>query len=349
MARVVRGPRLLETLRVAIADGGPVRLAVAFWGAGAVEALGLEGRRDVEVICNLAMGGTNPDEIERLLAAGARVHVLDTLHAKMGVAGGIGFVGSSNVSANGLGLQGAEVARWDELNTVFRSERALDRLRREFEGLRGRAGEALRPGDLRLEAARVRWRRRRLLVSDEHAYPGREQTLLKAMKEDHEWFRDRRAYLALHIQMTAEEEKEFMENAERIKAQHGEHYECYWGWPDLPNDAHLLSVEMTPRGTAKLEGLYLRHSWMPDGGGDFQLCQRAKTICGFEIPGRNEWPQWKQKIEAAWKELPKEARGEAHWVNLHVIAVHGVKAALLKAVDRSRRGEAPSGMSMCTI
>jgi hypothetical protein len=43
------------------------KIAVAFWGRGAVETLGIDRRAlQVEIICNLDSGACNPAEIEGL-------------------------------------------------------------------------------------------------------------------------------------------------------------------------------------------------------------------------------------------------------------------------------------------
>ena len=100
-------------------------LAVAFWGKDAARDLGLERHADdraddrpTELICNLASGGTNPDEIKKLIDFGINVKQCDTLHGKVYVFDRCFVVGSSNASANGLALQGKEVSYWHEANIL---------------------------------------------------------------------------------------------------------------------------------------------------------------------------------------------------------------------------------------
>jgi hypothetical protein len=57
------------------------------------------------------MGGTNPAEIKRMIAKAVTVYSHPTLHVKMGIAGQFELVGSSNASANGLSVEGAESTR----------------------------------------------------------------------------------------------------------------------------------------------------------------------------------------------------------------------------------------------
>jgi hypothetical protein len=99
-----------------------IRAAVAYWGADAMEQLGIEGLagRDVIIICDLMSGACNPDEIERLQKYLGRQRVLmrDNLHAKVWLTEKGAIVGSSNASANGLGFERAELRGSIEANLL---------------------------------------------------------------------------------------------------------------------------------------------------------------------------------------------------------------------------------------
>ena len=90
--------------------------AVAFWGAGAAGKLHQGGQGEFRAICNLASGGTNPFEIRKLNRKNIRQS--DTLHAKVYIGSQNVIVGSANISANGLGFEGIEQARWTEAGTL---------------------------------------------------------------------------------------------------------------------------------------------------------------------------------------------------------------------------------------
>ncbi|MBY0567453.1 MAG: phospholipase D family protein [Hyphomonadaceae bacterium] len=114
-----RGGQRLAAVRE-IASGDNPRFAVAFWGRGAPEALGLKDGR-YKIICNLEMGGTNPHVIRALDAAEIertgftkRIRQRDDLHAKVFICDHLALVGSANASANGLGFEGAEAKGWLE-------------------------------------------------------------------------------------------------------------------------------------------------------------------------------------------------------------------------------------------
>jgi hypothetical protein len=105
-------------------------LAVAFWGKGAPEELGIsKSQARLTVICNLSMGGTNPAVIRSLRTThGApTVRQNDRLHAKVYLFAHAAVIGSSNASANGLALEGSELTHWDR-KAAGRRGRGLLRL-----------------------------------------------------------------------------------------------------------------------------------------------------------------------------------------------------------------------------
>ncbi len=57
-----------------VASGKRLSCAVAFWGVGSDATIGEIKNREVRLICNLQTGGTNPEAIRTLLAAGANIH-----------------------------------------------------------------------------------------------------------------------------------------------------------------------------------------------------------------------------------------------------------------------------------
>lgn len=83
-----------------------LRIAVAFIGNGASQLIGPQAK-DVKIICNLTMGGTNPNEIKTLINRFGRksVRQIDNLHAKLYIGTEYAIVGSANMSTNGLGNQ----------------------------------------------------------------------------------------------------------------------------------------------------------------------------------------------------------------------------------------------------
>lgn len=106
------GHTILERVRWLLGRQEPINLAVAFWGAGAIDRIGLRerhanaGERRTRIICDLMSGACNPGEIRQIRAmqpTGVEVRTLDGLHAKVYSTTCHSIIGSANVSANGLG------------------------------------------------------------------------------------------------------------------------------------------------------------------------------------------------------------------------------------------------------
>ena len=102
-----------------VAEEKQLYVAVAFWGEGAVSYIHPDISKPIHIICNLKSGGTNPYVIEKLVERAAthshiKVKQCDRLHAKIIVGDSSALVGSANFSANGLGLEGKELAHWLE-------------------------------------------------------------------------------------------------------------------------------------------------------------------------------------------------------------------------------------------
>lgn len=97
-----------KALRERILDvckGDNLRCAVAFWGAGATDKLQLGKRRDLEIVCDLTMGGTNPKELRALGAPrNAKLRHVPGLHSKVYLSERGVLTGSANASDNGVGF-----------------------------------------------------------------------------------------------------------------------------------------------------------------------------------------------------------------------------------------------------
>lgn len=122
------GQAITNRIRGLIATGGPVKAAVAYWGAGASGGLGIVPGTDLTIVCDLLSGACNPAEIASLreTLGNERVLTLDNLHAKVWIGEGEVIVGSSNASSNGLCLGEMEQNRNFEGNGYSRDQAAVE-------------------------------------------------------------------------------------------------------------------------------------------------------------------------------------------------------------------------------
>lgn len=126
----------LEALRAMLSEVDDARLAVAFWGRGAIEALGLDRPNlRLKLLCNLDSGACNPDELRRLLALpGVQLRSHPALHAKIYWTPDRAVLGSSNASANGLAVEG-QTTGWREANLLVEDAAVVREIGLRFEAL----------------------------------------------------------------------------------------------------------------------------------------------------------------------------------------------------------------------
>ncbi|WP_413991495.1 hypothetical protein ACMDCR_05195 [Labrys okinawensis] len=63
MTKLLEVAHLQAEIAALVPSSRTMRLAVAFWGNGAIEALGLpETLGHARIVCNLRLGGTNPNQ-----------------------------------------------------------------------------------------------------------------------------------------------------------------------------------------------------------------------------------------------------------------------------------------------
>jgi hypothetical protein len=99
----VRGNDLATAWRHLAPAKSSVSLAVAYWGDGAADLLGLNRLGSVRIICNLQSGACNRNVVEQLvLDSRVGLRTIDNLHAKVYIAQKGVIIGSSNCSHNGM-------------------------------------------------------------------------------------------------------------------------------------------------------------------------------------------------------------------------------------------------------
>lgn len=115
----VRPDQYQSVVAGVVAEEPRLDVAVAFWGEDADVHIHPEISRPIRMIVNLRSGGTNPWMIKGLLRKARKnphieIQQCDRLHAKVIVGESNLIAGSANLSRNGLGLEGQELAHWLE-------------------------------------------------------------------------------------------------------------------------------------------------------------------------------------------------------------------------------------------
>jgi hypothetical protein len=275
----------LKLIRKQMKESQTARLAVAFWGKGAVGRLGIDKRKEpVEIVCNLSQGGTNPKEVRALFAlphiGKERVLQNDKLHAKVYLFDQLAVVGSSNASANGLCLEGEELKGWLEANVVVPDGPGLVELRRML--TKRFAGRAISEPDLKA-AEELRKRRRTISKS----VPGK--SLLDALINNPEIVERENIYFAAYDEDLSDAgEKE----QKQLRFEQGPDFGLFESWPDVPREVPIVCFWIGTRGSLRPDGVWLVARKRNDRqNGRYQVCQRFQNASIFE-PNQKD-PRWK--------------------------------------------------------
>lgn len=233
-------------------------VAVAFWGKGAERAFSEWNGESMLIICNLAMGGTNPAAIKALRELpNVEIRQLDDLHAKVIITDHALLVGSANVSANGLGLENGEIAGWREAGVLSEAADLMQSANNWFESLWRKACIIK---DVDLENAESLWNSRRA----ERPSVGAGGSLLEQSLED---VRDRAIYLAIYRDSASEQAlTAFSRNVSSLAGANKSvdpptNLGFFENWPvssPLPTDpdATLIEVYYGRRGKVAIRGLF---------------------------------------------------------------------------------------------
>ncbi|QGZ35653.1 phospholipase D family protein [Stappia indica] len=153
----------LEEIRTILASTDRAKLAVAFWGDGAIKRLGLVGSGvQLQILCNLESGACNPNELRKLLGlSNVVLKSHSALHAKVWWTPNAAVLGSSNASTNGLALEHETGSGWHEANVRIDDATTLNSISKWFEKL---FNEGHRIEEADLARAEELWKARKRLV-----------------------------------------------------------------------------------------------------------------------------------------------------------------------------------------
>ena len=157
------GDRSIITKRVKklFQNAEEIYCIVAFWGKGAEQLFDDVSNEIVErtrIVCNLTMGGTNPQVIRKLRDCGYQIGHNPALHSKVYWTDKGIVVGSANASANGLSLEGLEQGGWLESAIYSNHPSEICDVKTYVEEIWGKS-QAITDDDLK--KAEREWRNRR--------------------------------------------------------------------------------------------------------------------------------------------------------------------------------------------
>lgn len=140
-----------------------IALAVAFWGNGSVEALGVREWRakNKRIICNATSGACNPLVLQKLNEIpNLELKTNPKLHAKIYISSRKAIISSANASASGLSLEGRETLHNIEAGVGVECPKILRNIHEWFEKI-WNLEETVAVDENIIKKAESIWRRRR--------------------------------------------------------------------------------------------------------------------------------------------------------------------------------------------
>lgn len=246
---LIHDNQYLETLRNLLNEADEVSMAVAFWGAGSESIFEDWNGKSLRIICNLALGGTNPTVIGELMKRkNTEVLQLNDLHAKLVLTEKAMIVGSANISSNGLGLEDGEAAGFRELGIVSKDAKQLQAACTWFEELWEKEARKINKSDL--DAARKVWKRRRGARPSEEVLGSR-----NLLDQPSSVLKDSEIYFVIYRNAWSPEtqEKVRKKQAENSRKNHEklDAYEAVEGFPNVRNAA-IIPIYWGAKGAIKI-------------------------------------------------------------------------------------------------
>ena len=271
-----------------------LEIAVAFWGSGAVEQLGLDdANKSYRILLDLTSGGSNPKVVAQLLKLRPKlVRCVDRLHAKAFIGKSEVLIGSANASANGLGEEGSEATHWRELGLSSKSRKDIVAAQAWFEGLWEDSREITQK---MLACAREKWEKRQ---KARPLHVSASKDLLEAASANPDAFKNRNIFISVSTEkLSARAEKVRVKKAKETKAP----AHMFENWPTMPVDAHLICFTDFNGKTISKDGPGIYHTRVDRQRGPYFWIDES-NIEGFEF-GRI--PPWRRSLERARAANPR--------------------------------------------
>ncbi|MHB1798530.1 MAG: phospholipase D family protein [Vulcanimicrobiaceae bacterium] len=276
---------------------GPIDLAVAFWGEGAIDELGLtNAKRRMRILLDLSMGGTNPDVVKAMMKL-PHLQVMQhpKLHAKTYISGRGVVIGSANASANGLGVEGSEATRWHELGCLIYDDHVVQDTKQWFE-LKWAAAKPISITDLK-KAERTWAERQRLRPKVDSKI----RDILAAATANPSAFRNR----GIYVDITTEEwDAKGDADAKDYKQRTGHEALGWQDWTSIPKNANLICFSFY-----KGEGFQWDEPKVCYSPGKLNrhkslvLVSASTLDDGFKL---DRITTWRQALERAKSAIPRE-------------------------------------------
>lgn len=276
-------------------EKGHLDIAVAFWGVGAVEQLGLdEIEKSYRILLDVTSGGSNPKVVAKLLQLRPKlVRCVDRLHAKAFIGESDLLIGSANASANGLGAEGSEATHWCELGLATKSPRDIAAAQAWFKALWSKS-KKITPK--MLDDAEAQWAKRQKARPNT---PSGSTDLLTAATANPGAFKNRGIYITVSTEkLSPKAEKARIERAKETKAP----AYMFEQWPTMPVDSHLICFTDFGGKTISRDGPGVYHIRADKQRGPYFWVDKS-SIEGYDL---GPLVPWRRRLEMARAANPRK-------------------------------------------
>lgn len=271
---LVGNEAIAKKIRELFSKASEIRCAVAFWGNGAASLFGETRTKNVSLICNLTSGGTNPDEIARLIRrfGKRRIRMKNDLHSKVYWTNQGVIVASSNASSNGLALEEGETSGWVEAG-VYCNDRDIIQSANGWLDTLWNESTSIQSKDLK--QALSQWRRARRQRKNTKA----RESFLTALRAGA--YNGRSIHIVVTVNFCSNSELAVGDRrAKKLKAQNPQYAKkdiSYWlGYESIPRNASIFEFSIDEKECIEYEGLFLTMDKTTDVD-DFQFRYPVKA------------------------------------------------------------------------
>lgn len=285
------GAGVTKAVRDLCSKGVPVRAAVAYWGAGAVNQLGIVTDQELTVVCDLMSGGCNPGEVRKLmkLIGREKVRKQNGLHAKVWFSADTAILGSSNASSNGLCYEGKKTAGLVEANLHSRDPKLIANIEAWWhEAVWGKASEISESDLTEASARREALRNRRPMPVSGN--------LLEVIKTQIEIVSDRKIYVWVWSEDASKQAKEAIKH---IRTDRGDDSIDFYDTTlhrgaSLPKPGStVIDFKYLARGSYVFQGFYQILTEQPSATSTdnvkLLLCKKVNHVYGLGLGKEDVW------------------------------------------------------------
>lgn len=278
--------QVVRVIQKKLEDGSSLSAAVAFWGSGAADKLNIRHKNAhlIEIVCNLRMGGTNPNEVKELQRRDVKVKHRDDLHAKVYIFDDSVIIGSSNASANGLAFQEGDALSWREANVFTSDQQIVAKAKLWFEEINNNASFVLSKD---LKIASDAWSKRR------SRNPIRARSLYEAASTNPKLLEGHPIYISITSEeVSGEAIKTLEKHRKTIPFEAAGKVSCYEDWENIPEDIVIIDFFGDGEAGVEFQGIYQtppQRISIPHKRGSIQICYECKSVNGLSLGNKRAW------------------------------------------------------------